>query len=419
LRYTVYPGKLAFASLALAFLAMNPAYATTKTGGDAAAENPAHPQTYRIAGGDRRSYNYDARAEIQGYAQLVADSYAAALADSQVLGTAISAFLATPNDETMIRARDAWVNARRNWEMTEAFRFYDGPIDFADNAPGPLTRVDGWPVDPSAIDYVEENPTAGIVNDMKLALTKATLTGHTGKGPAAPHPVITGWHVIEFLLWGQEPNGAVGEPGDRPVTDYLPGQPNNDRRRAYLKLASDMLIEDLKYLVESWDPKSQNSYAAAFRLLNQREAIGRIMNGVGQLAGQELASNRLATALDAKDRKLLTSRFSATSYQDLVFALRGVRNVWSGDRGGITRPGLGVLVGRQDSALAQKILHALNHAEESVALLRTPLERETLPAPSGSPAREAAERAIADLKQLAGLLRDAGAKLGVTVFLPN
>jgi putative iron-regulated protein len=393
--------------------------AASKPAANAAAENPAHPQTYRIAGGDRRSFNYDARAEIQGYAQLVADSYAAALSDAQVLSTAIGAFLATPNDETMTRARDAWANARRSWELTEAFRFYDGPIDFADNAPGPLTRMDGWPVDPSAIDYVDDNPTAGIVNNMKLALTKATLTGHTGKGQPTPHSVITGWHAIEFLLWGQEPNSATGEAGDRPVTDYLPGQPNNDRRRTYLKLASDMLTEDMKYLVESWDPKSQNSYAAAFRVLNQREAVGRIMNGVGQLAGQELANNRLAAALDARDRKLLTSRFSATSYQDLVFALRGVRNVWSGDRGGATRPGLGVLVGRTDPALAQKILHALNHAEESVALLHTPLERETLPAPANSPAREGAERAIADLKQLAGLLRDAGAKLGVTVFLPN
>ncbi len=399
--------------------ATNLAFAATNPAASAKAQSTAHPQTYRLPGGDRRAFNYDARAEIQGYTQLVADSYAMALSDAQFMGTAINAFLATPSDDTLARARDAWINARRSWEMTEAFRFYDGPIDVADNDPGPAERIDGWPIDPSTIDYVDDNPTAGIVNNMKVALTRATLTGRTGKGPVQPHPVASGWHAIEFLLWGQEPGNAAGEPGDRPVTDYLAGQPNNDRRRTYLKLASDVLVEDLKYLVESWDPKTPNSYAAAFRLLNQREAVGRILNGVGQLTGQELANNRLAAALDAKDKRLLTSRFSATSYQDLVFALRGVRNVWSGDQGGTTRPGLGVLVGRVDPALGQKILHALNHAEESVALLRTPLERETLPAPAGSPAREDAERAIAELKQLASLLRDAGAKLGVMVYLPS
>jgi putative iron-regulated protein len=373
-------------------------------------------QSYRIAGADRRSSNYDAKAEIQGYAQLVANSYSESLADAQALKVAVAAFLGSPSDETLTRARDAWVNGRRSWELTEAFRFYDGPIDVTDTETGPISRIDGWPVDATIIDYVEDNPTSGIVNNMKLALTRATLLSQGQSGH-----VVTGWHAIEFLLWGEEPGSPSepGEPGDRSFTDYLPNQPNNDRRRTYLKLATDMLVDDLHYLVESWDPKSHNSYAAAFRLLNQREALGRIMNGVAQLTGQELAINRLAGALDSKNRKKLTSRFSATSYQDFVFALRGARNVWTGDEGGETRPGLSVLVGRVDPALAQRIVHALDHAEESVAMLRTPLERETLPAPANSPARQDAERAIADMKKFASLIRDAGTKMGVAVYLPN
>lgn len=414
--YNDTPLKGIFVSLTLGLAVTGHGIAAAQTAKPAAASTAfaaKAPLSYRIAGADRRSSNYDAKAEIQGYAQLAADTYAAALSDGQTLRTAIAAFLATPDDETLARARDAWINGRRSWELAEAFRFYDGPIDVADNEVGPLNRLDGWPVEPSAIDYVEDNPTAGIVNDMKQALTRATLVGQDKTG----HPV-TGWHAIEFLLWGQEPTGAA-EPGDRPVTDYLPNQPNNDRRRTYLKLTADMLIDDLHYLVESWDPKSRNSYAAAFRVLNQREAIGRIMNGVAQLTGQELATNRLAGALDTKDSRRLTSRFSETSYQDFVFALRGVRNVWTGDFGGETRPGLSTLVGRIDPVLAQKILHALDHAEESVAMLNTPLGRETLAAPAGSPARQDAERAVADLKRFASLIRDAGTKMGVAVYLPN
>jgi putative iron-regulated protein len=418
LSYYNRPLKGLLVALSVGLAAANPLFAaepvSAKQAASSAASPVARPQTYRIAGADRRSSNYDAKAEIQGYAQLVADSYAASLADGQGLKTAITAFLTNPNDETLTRARDAWINGRRSWELTEAFRFYDGPIDVTDTEMGPISRLDGWPIDPAAIDYVEDNPTSGIINNMKLALTRATLLSQS----QSSHAAITGWHAIEFLLWGQE-SATIGEAGDRPVTDYLPNQPNNDRRRAYLKLATDMLVEDLHYLVESWDPKSRNSYAAAFRLLNQREALGRVMNGIAQLTGQELANTRLAAALDTNDRKKLTSRFSATSYQDFVFALRGVRNVWTGDQGGQTRPGLSVLVGRVDPALAQKILHALDHAEESIGLLQTPLERETLPAPANSPARQKAERAIADLKSFASLIRDAGTKMGVAVYLPN
>jgi putative iron-regulated protein len=389
-----------------------------KSGHEGTARQAAGPLlTYRIAGLDRRAYAYDAKAEIAGYADLVADTYVAALTQAKTLRDTVGAFLAAPSDETLTHARDTWVNARRSWELTEAFRFYDGPIDRADNEAGPIDRLDGLPVDPGTIDYDENNPTAGIVNDMKLALTRATLISRENQ-PGPTHAVTTGWHAIEFLLWGQQAN-ALGEPGDRPVTDYLPGQPNNDRRRTYLKLVTDMLVEDMQYLVESWDPKTPSNYAAAFKLLNQREALGRIMNGAGLLAWQNLATDRLGAVLDSKDQRLLTSRFSATSYQDFVFALRGIRNVWSGDLGGETRPGLGLLLTRVDPILAQRIGHALDHAEESVAMLRTPLERETLPAPSGSPPRQTAERAIADLKRLASLVRDAGQKLGVNVFLPN
>jgi putative iron-regulated protein len=416
LSYKNIPSKGILVSLALGLAVSGQCLAADPAKPAPGAAQPAAkaPLTYRIAGADRRTSNFDAKAEIQGYAQLVADTYAAALADAQNMQAAINAFLATPDDNTLTRARDAWIVARRSWLLTEAFRFYDGPIDAADNEQGPINRLEGWPVDPAAIDYVEDNPTAGIVNDMKQALTRQTLLAQVKAGHA-----VTGWHAIEFLLWGQEPAGAIGDPGDRPVTDYLPNQPNNDRRRAYLKLTADMLIEDMHYLVESWDPKSRNSYAAAFRLLNQREALGRIMNGIAQLAGQELAINRLATALDSKDPRKLTSRFSAQNYQDFTFAFRGIRNVWTGDFGGETRPGLSLIVASIDPALAQRIVHALDHAEESVSMLQSPLERETLPAASASPARQTAERAIADLKRFASLIRDAGTKMGVAVYLPN
>ncbi len=441
LRYKTDPTTGIIVSLCLGLAATNHTFAANAPGSAAITastqQGPGRPQTYRIAGSERRAYNYDAKAEILGYMQLVGDSYSTALNDAQRMKAAIDQMLAKPGEDTLTTARDAWIAARRSWEQTEAFRFYDGPINATDTGPGPIDRMDAWPVDPAAIDYAEGNPTAGIINNMKQALTRATLLGRQAQagptlaGPTqagtaqaratqagATQPVTTGWHAIEFLLWGEQPS-TLGEPGDRPVTDYLPGQPNNDRRRAYLKLVTDMLIEDMRYLVESWEPKTRNSYAGAFRLLNQREALGRMMNGAAQLAVQELATKRLAAALDSGDRHLLTSQFSEDSYEDFVFALRGIRNVWTGDQGGETRAGLAVLIGRVDPTLAQQILHAIDHAEESVGALRTPLDRETLPAPPSSPARQTAERAIADLKRIASLLRDAGVRLGVQVFLPN
>src|ERR1700754_3169434 len=197
LSYKNIPSKGIIVSLAIGLAVNGHSFAaeTAKPASGTAQPAAKAPLSYRIAGADRRASNFDAKAEIQGYAQLAADTYAAALADAQALHAALDAFLATPDDNTLTRARDAWINARRGWLLTEAFRFYDGPIDVADNEQGPLTRLDGWPVDPAAIDYVEDNPTAGIVNDMKQALTRATLTAQDKAGRP-----VTGWHAIEFLL---------------------------------------------------------------------------------------------------------------------------------------------------------------------------------------------------------------------------
>jgi putative iron-regulated protein len=407
---------LVFLATNLASASSSPQIAALPAAPAGAALHPRAPFSYRIAGTEKRPYKYDAKAEIQAYALLVADAYAQSLADGQALKTAIDAFLASPDDDTLARARDAWLYGRRSWELTEAFRFYDGPVDVAESGAAPLARLDGWPVDPAAIDYVDDNPTAGIVNNMKLALTRATLLGRQSQaGP--DRAVTTGWHAVEFLLWGQEPP-ALGETGDRPPTDYLAGQPNNDRRRTYLRIVSEMLVEDLRYLAESWEPKSRN-YATDFRLLNQREALGRMLNGVAQLAGRELATNRLATALDTRDRRKLTSRFSGGSYQDFVFAIDGIHKVWTGESGREVRPGLQTLIARVDPLLAQRIDRGLDRAADSLAALYTPLDRETLAAAANAPARETAEQAIAALKQLASLLRDAGQKLGVSVDLPD
>ena len=414
---------IAFIALISAFPVINQAFGADTPDEASSAQSPAKRAgkalSYRIATTDRRAYNYDARPEIQGYAQLVAERYRVALDGGLRLKAAIDALLAEPGEVTLTRARDSWINARRSYEETEAFRFYDGPIDIADTEtgePGPLERLDGWPVDPAQIDYVEDNPTAGIVNDMKVALTRRTLLDREAAGGQG-HAVTTGWHAVEFLLWGQET--SAGDPGDRPASDFVAGQPNNDRRRAYLKLVSDMLVDDLHYLVDSWEPSKKPNYGASFKLINQREALGRIMNGVARLVGEELATNRLARALDGRDRKLLTSHFSGMSYQDFIFALRGARNVWTGDHDEDTEPGLENLMGRVDPVLAQRITHALNHAEGAIAALQTPLERDTLTATPDSPARENAERAIADLKKFANLLRDAATKLGVAVYLPS
>ena len=85
-------------------------------------------------------------------------AYEASLDSATELDAAIDAFLADPTEETLEAAKQAWLAARDDYGLTEAFRFYGGPID--NETDGPEGLINAWPLDEVYIDYVEGDPAA-------------------------------------------------------------------------------------------------------------------------------------------------------------------------------------------------------------------------------------------------------------------
>ena len=166
-----------------------------------------------------------AQATVDHYAAGVHAAYEASLESATELDAAIDAFLADPTDETLDAAKQAWLTARDDYGLTEAFRFYGGPID--NETDGPEGLINAWPLDEAYIDYVEGDATAGVVNDPDTypTIDAEVLTSLNEQGGEAN--ISTGWHAIEFLLWGQDL--STDGPGERPVTDYTTAD-NADRR---------------------------------------------------------------------------------------------------------------------------------------------------------------------------------------------
>ncbi len=133
---------------------------------------------------------------VNDYAGLVYDTYTKTYNDAVNLQGAINAFLDNPNDETLGAAKAAWLVSRDSYGQTEAFRFYEGPIDYVDanGNEGPEGRLNAWPMDEAYIDYVKGNPTTGIVNDAKVTITKEMLTDKNQADDEAE--VATGYHAI-------------------------------------------------------------------------------------------------------------------------------------------------------------------------------------------------------------------------------
>jgi len=364
--------------------------------------------TYALESTDADAFKYDAKPQIDAYIDLVSTSYKKAADDSKLLVQAVDAFLAAPSDDSLKAARKAWVEARPSYLRTETFRFYDGPIEEVEGA------INAWPMNEAYIDYVDGKPEAGLINDASFKIGIEDIEKSNQSKDEAD--VTTGWHAIEFLLWGQDL--SADSPGNRPFTDYVAGTGNNDRRREYLKLVTDDLAHKLHELEGTWQLQNASGYAKKLKAMPEREVIGRMLNGMAVLAGFEIMSERLAVALDSGDQEDEHSCFSDTTKQDFVYDLEGIKQVWTGDNEGGERAGLNDLVRGQDAALADRIDGLLTDAETKVAALGHPWDQ-VLAKPNDSPERKAAEDVVTALQTLGTGLKDAGSKLGVLVLIPT
>lgn len=290
---------------------------------------------------------------VDNYAEGVFASYSASVESAKSLSTALKAFTASPSDATLAAAKDAWVAGRTDYLPTEAFRFYDGPIDEPED--GPEGRINAWPMDEAYVDYVtgpDGVEWVGIINDTATYPEITTDVLVEANERDGEENISTGWHAIEFLLWGQDM--SEDGPGNRPVTDYTTAQ-NADRRATYLNLLGDLLVSDLESVATQWAPDADN-YRASF-VSDTNTAVSHMFRGVGALTVGELSGERIAVAVETQDQEDEHSCFSDTTDNDIVGDITGIKAVLEGQfPGGVSGPGLAELIKDVDSDTATKLL---------------------------------------------------------------
>ncbi|ANW96336.1 hypothetical protein AXE80_08620 [Wenyingzhuangia fucanilytica] len=265
---------------------------------------------------------------IQNYANIVAANYEDTYKTAVTMQTAIDAFIDAPSDDNLTAAKNAWLYARDFYGQTEAFRVAGGPIDN-----DPLNTeglMNAWPLDESYIDYVDKKGTpsqTGLIGDTSFTITKENLI-NKNEGGGEETNISTGWHAIEFLLWGQDlnANGVFTDGGNRPYTDYTTAD-FAERRKTYLTTVTNLLVKNLKDLKDTW---AQNGdYRVIFSSLDQNQQLKNILNGIGFISNGEVAGERIIPAIqDGQENE--HSCFSDNTNQDLWANVHGLNNVITG-----------------------------------------------------------------------------------------
>ncbi|SER87418.1 imelysin family protein [Rhizobium sp. NFR03] len=312
----------------------------------------------------------DAAAVLKHYSDVAHAKFEDALTTAQALDKAVDALIATPSEATLKAAREAWLAARNPYQETEVYRFGNPIVDEWEG------KVNAWPLDEGLIDYVDasygsesdENAlfTANVIANKTISIDGKTidaskitpefLSGTLQEADGIEANVATGYHAIEFLLWGQDLNGTGPGAGNRPYTDYDTKACTNgncDRRAAYLKAATDLLVSDLKDMVANWTP---DGAATKNVEADPKAGLTAILTGMGSLSYGELAGERMKLGLLLHDPEEEHDCFSDNTYNSHLHDAIGIEQAYLGtytrtDGTKLTGPSLSELVAAKDPAV--------------------------------------------------------------------
>lgn len=300
---------------------------------------------------------------VQTYSNVAQAMYDDALSSARTLQAAVDAFIANPTAETQEAAHAAWKAARVPYQQTEGLRFGNTIVDDWEG------KVNAWPLDEGLIDYVDAsygtqsdaNPlyTANVIATKSLSfggkmidatnITKDLLANQLHEAGDSEANVATGYHAIEFLLWGQDLNGTGPGAGARPATDYdleTCTHGNCDRRAAYLKAATDLLVNDLQVMAANW---AENGAARdALVRAGDKGALAIMLKGLGSLSYGELAGERIKLGLMLHDPEEEHDCFSDNTHNSHYYDQVGMIALYSGH---YVRPDGSVVGGRAISSL--------------------------------------------------------------------
>ena len=318
---------------------------------------------------------------LTNYADIAAATYEDALITAQRLQRAVNAQVTEPSAENLQAAKAAWLAARVPYQQSEVFRFGNAIVDDWEG------KVNAWPLDEGLMDYVDTsyggpsdenafaalnviaNPTFSLsgtdVDATEITPELLSETLHEADGVEAN--VATGYHAIEFLLWGQDLNGHSSGAGARPWTDYAAGEDctggNCDRRGDYLIAATDLLVSDLEWMVGQW---ADGGAARAEVTESDVNGISAMLTGMGSLSYGEQAGERMRLGLMLNDPEEEHDCFSDNTHNSHYYDGLGVQNVYLGeyvrvDGTLVSGPSLSDLVAAVDPALDTEVTAKLAH----------------------------------------------------------
>lgn len=261
-------------------------------------------------------------------------------------------------------AGKAWKEARKNWELSEAFLY--GPAANHNIDP----HIDSWPLDKAAMDRLLEQIRRGAAWD---------LTNNGGYG-------LIGFHAVEYMLFeldASEDNSLIHNTAYTPEElEYLVAVADDLCQQCVLLEAcwagSDNITEAKRRILddaelgydENYGGEMKNARQAGSRFKTYQEAAEEILQGCIDIADEvgNTKIGRPAMGSSSEDKNYIESPYSLNSIEDFADNIRSIRNAYQGSRSGDRS--VSDYVRSKDAAVDREVRDAIEAA--IVAIERVP-----------------------------------------------
>ena len=241
------------------------------------------------------------------------------------------------SSENLSLSKQAWLDAHSAYELTTLHRYFATQLLGEQNSLALMQlqyQINHWPIIPGYIDYVNGYPDSGIVYDINVTLDVDSLREQHGAFDI--YEVTLGFHVIEFLLWGYDTDSVARPAADfdavleltpeETKSGYSLEQLSNNRRRLFLAVAADTLVEDFRALQSLWLTE-ESSIRQRIESTSGTELIVILADSMSAMLNQELLLRSLYPMLNGDFVESIQSPYSRSTQNAVSSQLSGLERL--------------------------------------------------------------------------------------------
>ncbi len=245
--------------------------------------------------------------------------------------------LSNPSESTLATAQESWLTTHTAFEQTAVHRYFGYRVASEEDSLRLFQlqyQLNQWPILAGYIDSVEGYAESGVVHDINVELSSENLRQQNGLFDVTE--VTLGFHVIEFLLWGEPERSSQRIAADFQKVEALTAQQQenelqidqlgSNRRREMLRLTTNILLEDFAasaFLLN----KSLAQLESAIDDSKPEELLSLLLDSTSSMLTEELLVKSLYPILNNEFEVSLQSPYAQASQASVAAQMRGVESL--------------------------------------------------------------------------------------------